>query len=180
MTHQFQRDVRVAIDTRRLALLRQERKDLVDVRHVEITTETEVLGPPVVTAQEGVYERQAALACGRVAQVTHQQLALHLLGHTTEYLGDGILSLGLLTEHILRARLVLQTNRGDTGTLLSAVVLLLHHQIQLVETIGPRTILFLVVVQRLQQANHRHATLMLQLLHILFLLQNILVLVILQ
>ena len=139
---------------------RQKLEDLLDVGHIEVAAQTEVLGTPVVTAQEGVYKCQSTLARCRIAQVTHQQFARHLLRHTTEYLGNGVLALGLLTEHILRASLVLQTDGGNTGTFLSAVVLLLHHQIQLVEPVGPRTVFLLVVVQRLQQANHRHTTLM--------------------
>ena len=95
----------------------------------------------------------------------HQQLALHLLGNATEYLGNGILALRLFAEHILGAGLVVQVHAGYTGALLSAVVLFLHHQVQLVKTVGPGTVFLLVVIQRLQQANHRHTALMLQLLH---------------
>ena len=72
MSHQLQRDVRVTIDTRTLSLLCQELEDLVDIRHVEVAAQTQVLGTPVVAAQERVYKRQSTLACGRVAQVAHQ------------------------------------------------------------------------------------------------------------
>ena len=99
--------------------------------------------------------------------MAHIQFASHLLGNAREYLGDGILALGLLAEHILRARLLGETHRGDTGTLLPPVVLFLHHQVELVEAVGPRAVLPLVIVERPQQANHRHTTLMFQLLHLI-------------
>ena len=76
-------------------------------------------------------------------------------------LRDGILALGFLTEHILRARFLVQTYRCDTSTLLTAIVLLLHHQVEFIETISPRAILLMVVVQWLQQAYHRDTTFML-------------------
>ena len=74
VAHQFEGDVRVAIDTRRLALRCQELENLVDVGHVEVATQTKVLSAPIVTAQEGMDIRQTALARSRVAQMTHQQL----------------------------------------------------------------------------------------------------------
>ena len=54
VSHQFERDIRVAIDARRLTLCRQETKNLVDVGHIEITTQTEVLGTPVISTKERV------------------------------------------------------------------------------------------------------------------------------
>ena len=136
-------------------------KHLVDIRHVEVAAQTQVLGAPVISAQEGMHKRQSTLSRGRIAQVTHQQFSLHLFRDTRENLRNRILTLGLLTEHIFRAGLVGQAHRGNTSTLLSTVVLLLHHQVELIETIGPRTVFLLVIIQGLQQANHRHATLML-------------------
>ena len=168
VAHQLQGDVRVAVDTWTLALGGQEVEHLVDVGHVKVAAKAQVLGAPVVSAKEGVNKRQPALAGSRVAQVAHQQFALHLLGHATEYLGNGILALRLFAEHVLGSGLVVQVHAGYTGALLSAVVLFLHHQVQLVKTVGPGTVFLLVVIQRLQQANHRHSALMLQLLHRLF------------
>ena len=161
VSHQFQGNVRVAVDTWTLSLGGQEVEHLVDVGHVKVTAKAQVLGAPVVAAKEGVNKCQSALAGGTVAQVAHQQLALHLLGNTTEYLGNGILALGFLAEHVLGTGFVVQVHAGYTGALLSAVVLFLHHQVQLVKTVGPATVFLLVVIQRFQQANHRHSALVL-------------------
>ena len=140
-------------------------EDLVDVGHIEVAAEAQVLGPPVVAPQEWVHVLQAAFAGGGIAQVAHQEFARHFFRHPREYLGDGILSLCLLAEHILRAGFASQAHRGNAGALLTAVVLFLHHQVELVQPISPRAILLLIIAQRLEQANHGHATFMLQLLH---------------
>ena len=108
---------------------------------------------------------QSALACRRIAQMAHVKLASHLLRYARENLRDGIFALGLFTEHILRARLLRQTDGSNTGSLLSAIVLFLHHQVEFIETVAPRTVFLLVVAQRLQQADHRHTALMLQMFH---------------
>ena len=164
--HQFERDVGVTVDARRLPLGGQEAENLVDVGHVEVAAQAEVLRPPVIAAQEGMDKRQAAFAGGRIAQMAHQQLAGHLLGHPGKNLRDGILALRLFAEHVFRARLPLQAHRSDAGPLLPAVVLLLHHQVELVEAILPRAVLFFVIFQRFQQADHRHTAFVLQLFHI--------------
>ena len=144
----------------------EELEDLVDVGHVEVAAEAEVLGAPVVAAQEGMHILQSALACGGIAQMSHQQFAGHLLCYTGENLRDGVLTLGPLAEHILCARLIGQAYRRDAGALLATIVLLLHHQIELVESVCPRAVLPDVVVEWLQQAYHRYAAFMLQLFHI--------------
>ena len=82
-----------------------------------------------------------------------------------EHLGDGILALGLLTKHIFLASRGIEIDTTYTCALLTTVVLFLHHQIEFVQAIAPRTVFLFVVAQRLQQANHRHTTFMLQLLH---------------
>ena len=75
MAHQLEHDIAVAIDTGALALTGKFGEDFLDVSHVKVTTQAEVLGPPVITAQERVYVRQPALACGRVSEVAHVELA---------------------------------------------------------------------------------------------------------
>ena len=67
VSHQFQGDVRVAVDTWTLSLGGQEVEHLVDVGHVKVTAKAQVLGAPVVSAKEGVNKRQPALAGSRVA-----------------------------------------------------------------------------------------------------------------
>ena len=146
-------------------MLGEKLEHLVDVGHIEVSAQTEVLGSPVVSTQKGVNKRQSTLACSGVSQVSHIEFARHLLCYPTEYLGDGILALGFLAKHIFCAWLLVHADGGDTSTLLSAVVLLLHHQIELVESVSPRAVLLLVIVQRLQQTNHRHAAFVLQLFH---------------
>ena len=84
-----------------------------------------------------------------------------------EHLRYRVLALSLLAEHILLAGRGVEVDAGHASALLTTVVLLLHHQIELVQPIAPRAVLLLVVAQRLQQANHRHTTLMLKLFHIL-------------
>ena len=83
-----------------------------------------------------------------------------LLVHDTEDIGHGVLALRPLAEHILITRLRLELHGRHAGALLATVVLLLHHQIELVEAVHPCTILLLVVLQRFQQANHGHATIL--------------------
>ena len=64
MAHQFERDIRVAIDAGALSLVGNLAENLVDVGHVEVSAETEVLGPPIVTTQKRMYIRKATLAGG--------------------------------------------------------------------------------------------------------------------
>ena len=183
--HLFQQDERVAVDARMLSCGRYRLKHLVDVREVEVATQTQVLGSPVVAAHEGVNEGQRALAGGRIAKVPHVDFTCKgnvLLGKrgVAELLGRKVAKLGVhgrkdfangttahrtLTEHVFRACLGTHFHTRQACTFLAAVVLLLHQQVELVEPIHPRTILLLIVLKRFLQANHRHATLVLQLLH---------------
>ena len=65
MPHQFERDIRVAVDAWGLSLLNNLLEYLFDVRHVEVAAKTEVLGSPVITTQEGMHILKTALAsCG--------------------------------------------------------------------------------------------------------------------
>ena len=180
VAHQFEGDIGVAIDAGRLSLSGEKPEDLADVGHVEVTTQTEVLGAPVVPPEEGMHILQAALACCGIAQMAQEQLGTEdggrrmgrsaIVGdeaslYTLEDLGDGTLALGTLTEHIFLASRGMQTDTGHASPFLSTVVLFLHHEVELVQPITLRAILCLVIALRLQQANHRHTTLMLQLFH---------------
>ena len=97
--------------------------------------------------------------------MAHIELAGEGVVYSFENLRDRILALGLLAEHVFLARWRVEVHAGHARTLLTAVVLLLHHQIELVQSVAPRAVLLLVVAQRLQQADHRHTTFMLQLFH---------------
>ncbi len=184
MAHGFHHDVAVAIDAGALALAGELPKDLINVGHVVVATETEVLGFPVVAAQEGMHIFQTALASGGIAQVAHVELTceghfliievgvvatifagLHyLLAGRAHDFGDGIGTLGALAEHVLVAGLCVQFHRRHACAFLSTVVLLLHHEIEFVETVHPGAIFLLVVAQGLQQANHRHTTILVYIL----------------
>ena len=62
--HQLEGDVGITVDARALALVGNLLEDLVDVGHVEVSAEAEVLGPPIVSAQKRMYIRKATLAGG--------------------------------------------------------------------------------------------------------------------
>ena len=86
--------------------------------------------------------------------------------HMSKNLGDGILSFRTFSVHIFRARLGAHLAASQSRTLLSTVVLFLHHEIKLVESVAPRAIFFLKIGKRLQQPDQSHATLMLQFFHL--------------
>ena len=150
MPHQFEGDIGIAIDTRRLALGCEERKNLVDVGHIKVATQTEVLGAPIVTTQEGVHILQTTLTRGGIAQMTHVELTLERLIDMLEHLGNGVLALGLLTEHIFLASRGIEVHTAHASTFLTTVMLFLHHQVELVKSVAPRTVFLFVVAQRLQ------------------------------
>ena len=161
-------------------------KYFVHVGQIEITAESQVLGPPVVAAQEGVHIRQAGLAGSGVAQVAHIDLTgkgqaffgitgidqlfgrqvLEVALHGGKDFGNGSRAQGTFAEHVFLAGIGGQLDTGQSGSLLSAVVLLLHQQIELVEPVHPRAILLLIIVERLEKAYHRHAAFMFQWFHI--------------
>ena len=179
VSHQLQQDVRVTVDARILSLAGEEGKHIADVRHVEVAAETEVLGLPVVAAEEGMHIPESPLARGRVAQVSHVEFAhvryrsirfvsdgmRYLVIHRLKDLGDGILALRLLAVHVFMPRSLVQFHAGHSGTFLSPVVLLLHHQVQLLQGVVLRAVFLLIVFQWLEQANHGYATFMFQLFH---------------
>ena len=76
VAHQFQGDIGVAIETGRLSLAGQILKNLVDIGHIEVATETEIFSPPVVTAQEGMHILQSAASCRGITEVTHVELGI--------------------------------------------------------------------------------------------------------
>ena len=165
VTHQFEHDVSVAVDTWTLTLLGQFLEDFIYVGHVEVSTEAEVLRLPIVTAKERMNILNATLASSTVAQMSHIEFAgkrkffLSELGISqllwsqilevgirfTKNLGNGILTFSTLTEHILMSRFATKLDTSHTSTFLATVVLLLHHQIELVEGIHPSAILLLVI-----------------------------------
>ena len=190
VAHQFKHDVGVTVDAWALTLLGQLLEDFIYVGHVEVAAKTEVLRLPVVAAQEWVHILDATLSGGAVAQVSHVEFACErqfllgklsvgkLLGsqvlevgiRLTENLGHGVLALRTLTKHILMSRLSAQFDTSHTSTLLSTVVLLLHHQIELVKCVHPGAVLLLVILQWLEQSDHCYATFMFQWFHLTIIL----------
>ena len=186
VAHQFEHDVGVAVDAWALALLGQLLEDFIYVGHVEVAAKAEVLRLPVVAAQEWVHILDATLSGGTVAQVSHVEFACErqflfgklsiskLLGsqvlevgiRLAEYLRHGVLTLCTLTKHILMTRLSAQFDTSHTSTLLSTVVLFLHHQIEFVECVHPGAVLLLVILQWLEQSDHCYATFMFQWFHL--------------
>ena len=150
-------------------MCRKVMEHLVNVGHVEVAAQGEVARPPVVAAQERMHILQSALAGGGVAQVSHEQRCLlggGALSDAAEYLSDGILALGTLAEHIFLTGRSVKTYERHAGALLTAVVLFLHHKVELVKAIAASAIFLAVIFQRLKQAYHSHAALMLQLFHL--------------
>ena len=87
--------------------------------------------------------------------------------HGVEYLGDGSRAQGPFAEHVFLAGIGLQLDAGQARAFLSAVVLLLHQEVKLVQAIHPGAVLLFVVLQGLQQAYHGHAAFVFQLFHAL-------------
>ena len=69
-------------------------------------------------------------------------------------------------------RLTAQFDTSHTSTLLTTVVLLLHHQIEFVQSVAAGAVLLLIIAQGLEQTDHRHTTFMLELLHRYMLLRT--------
>ena len=165
VTHELKHDVGIAVYARTLSLLRNLLENLIDIRHVEVTAEAEVLGLPIVTTQEGMHVRHTTLTRGAIAQMSHIKLASELVDIGRENLVDGIFTLGTLAEHVLMTRFGVEFHTCDASTFLPTVVLLLHHQIELIKTIFPCAVLLFVVFERLQKAYHGNATFVFELFH---------------
>ena len=181
MAHLLQHDIGIGILAWMLSNSRDAGKDFIHIGQIEVATERQVLGTPVVTAQEGVNILQSTLARSGVAQVTHIDLArkgqaalgvvgvmqlllrqiLELTLHRAEDFGDSPRPHGPFAKHILFARVGLELHTGQSCSLLPTVMLFLHEQIEFIQAIHPGAILLLIVLQRFEQANHCHATFML-------------------
>ena len=82
-----------------------------------------------------------------------------------EYFLDRRSSLGTRTEEEFITWGGVELDDSQTSTFLTTVVLLLHQEIELIEAIHPGAVLLLIVGQGLTQANHRHATFVLEGFH---------------
>ena len=169
MAYLFEHDIRIGILAGVLAHGRDAGKYFVNIGQIEVTAKSQVLGPPVVAAQEGVHIGQSRLAGSGIAQMPHvdfagkRQALLGITGigqlfgsqilevalHRREDFGNGTRTQSTLAEHVFLAGIGSQLDTGQSGSFLSAVVLLFHKQIELVEPVHPRAILLLVIIERL-------------------------------
>ena len=174
VTHQFEHDVGVVVDAGMLPIGGDFIEHLIHIGEIEVATKTQVLGSPVVAAHEGVDMRESALACGGVAEMSHEDLGplptppkRGGVAYCLEYFGDGTAAESTFAQHIFLSWLCLEIGAGDARSFLSSIVLLLHEEIELVESVGSGSVFFLVVTDGFEQANHRHATFMFERLHFL-------------
>ena len=72
---------------------------------------------------------------------------------------------GTLAEHVFLARMSMEFDNSHSGAFLTAVVLLLHHQIKLSNAIGIGAVFLFVVFQRAAQPNHDNAAFMFERFH---------------
>ena len=181
MTNLFQHNICIGIFTRMLSGSSDISKNLIYIRQIKVSAQGQILGTPVITAQERMHIRNTTLARSRITQVSHIQFTgkrqaflriisiMELFGskifkitvHRSEYLGNGTSSQSSLSKHIFFTRICLKLHTSQSRSFLSAVMLFFHQQIQLVKPVHPRAILFLIIFKWFQQANHRYSTFML-------------------
>ena len=151
----------------------------VDVCHIEVAAHQEVAAAPVVAPEEGMDVFHSAFPGGGVAQMSeiyfpdHRSLRGGLLwshafeprfgktvADSVEYLLDGLWPQFAFAPDVFVAGTCLQVDYSDAGSFLSAVVLLLHQEIELVEGIGVASVFLFVIAYRFAEANHRDAAFM--------------------
>ena len=82
-----------------------------------------------------------------------------------EDLRDSARAESSLPIEVLRSHRGLKLDAGDTRPILSTIVLLLHHQVELIETIASGAIFLPIILERLPESDKDHSTLVLKLLH---------------
>ena len=160
-------------------------EDVVGVGEVEVAAEGEVACAPVAAAEEGVDVGESGASGGAVSEVPHVEFAgegeggggvggvVELLWGDVavvavdgvEDFGDGVGAGGALAEHVFFAGLGAELDAGEAGSVLSAVVLLLHEEVELVEGVHPGAVLVVVILQGLEEADHGYAAFVLQCFH---------------
>ena len=103
--HPLQHDVGIAIDARALSLRCNLLEHLINIGHIEVATQTEVLGFPVVAAQERMDVCQSRLSCSGIAEMTHIEFTVKVTIDAREDFRNGVFSFSFLTEHVFRPRL---------------------------------------------------------------------------
>ena len=89
------------------------------------------------------------------------------VAYCLEYFGDGTAAESTFAQHIFLSWLCIEIGAGNTCPLLSPIVLLLHEEIEFVESVGGGAIFLFIVTDGLEQANHRHATFMFERFHVM-------------
>ena len=142
-------------------------EDFVRVGQVEVAADAEVLRLPVVPPEKRMHVRDPAPACRGIPQVAHIELSciVFVVLHLAEYLRDRTAPQCPFPEHVLFPGSGIHLYAGKAGAFLPAVVLLLHQEIELVQTVHRGTILFPVVLQRLKKPDHGNATFVFQRFH---------------
>src|SRR5690606_15635549 len=141
-------------------------KQLIDIGHIEVPGQDQVAGHPVVLAQEGVAGFNGIAAIGPVAQMSKENFsgkrqiilqpfnvlqALGMTPHAFEnallyFLKDIVYGIVLYTSaeaDITLTRSHVEFVVGHPGAFLTAVVLLIHQVIPLVQTIQSLSVYFL-------------------------------------
>ena len=149
VAHLLQHDVSVGIDAGMLPLRRDGSKHLVHVREVEVAAECQVLGPPVVAAQEGMDKRKATLSGSGIPEVAHvhfagkRQMAAREVGvgqllragvletrlHGGKDFRDGPRAQRALAEQVFLAGDGFKLHAGQACAFLPAVMLFFHQQV---------------------------------------------------
>ena len=114
--------------------------------------------------QAGASKGEATLSISRISELLRREVCIGSVD-SIEYFLDRRSSLGTCTEEKFITWCGVELDDSQTGTFLTTVVLLLHQEIELIEAIHPGAVLLLIVGQGLTQANHRHATFVLEGFH---------------
>ena len=158
-----------------LAEIYQLLEELVHIGHVEVASKHEVAGLPVVLTQKWMAVLNAVAPEGAIAQMAEKQFTcegkivlepfgiLNMLGvglellfealiDGPEYVLDGRGRVGPSATYVAVTRADVELYVGEARAILSAVMLLLHKEIHLVEPVEACTVLVLVILKWFQQS----------------------------
>ena len=165
-----------------LANVDQHIEQFVDIGQVEVAGGHKVPCPPIVLAEERVAIFNLILPKSSIAEVAQKQLpregVVFLKRHGVpqgrrfevlepphdflEQILDGARIDGPHTGDVTLARIDVELDVRQPGTVLASVVLFLHQQVHLVEPVKRGAVLLHIVLQRLFEAQHGDATLVLK------------------
>ena len=154
---------------------------ILDCGEVKVPTHGECLSPPVITPQRRLEVLHARLPGRGVAQMPHvtlpdvgsrldvEAVVRLLVGdclidgvmYGIEDLRDSSRPESPLPVEVLRTHGSLKLDAGDTCTILSTIVLLLHHQVELIETIASGAVFLPIILERLPKPDKYYSTLVL-------------------